>query len=95
MTIKQYACIQCGVPYEAYTPDDHFTYAMRKQCTVCNALKLGQYVEQNYECDNCNTKNTLFWHVKQEHSEEQKIKAKRQREIDFWNSLGRKKDSIL
>lgn len=72
---KKYSCKQCGDPFDAYQPDDKFTFAMARACFVCDVLGLGQQVERNYECDSCDAKNTIYWHTPTVHSDIEKIKA--------------------
>jgi len=76
---KRYSCKQCGDPFDAYPPDDYYTYAMIKKCFVCDALGLGKHVERNYECNGCDTKNTVYWYYDHEHTRIEIINAQSKR----------------
>lgn len=90
MEPEKFPCKQCGTPFDAYAPDHLYTFAMRKQCSVCLTLNLNQFIEQQYSCDNCPEMTTMYWHTPQLHTPEQKELAKKKRDRDFWDSLGKK-----
>jgi len=66
MVVKKYACNNCGLPYEAYPPDDVFTMAKTTKCWICSANYL-TIVTRSIECGNCDHRNTIYWHKPIEH----------------------------
>lgn len=55
--IKKYGCIKCGKAFEFHPPDDLHITASRKEgeCEARGAVKT------EYICENCGTKNTIYW----------------------------------
>jgi hypothetical protein len=67
---RQYACRQCGVPYDALPPDDIYTVARSGLCRYC---VFGHNISRRlvYECQNCNHRNVLFWHFSGGHDQDE------------------------
>ena len=64
---RRFACTQCGMPYEAYPPDDVHTRASTDHCLECPD-DFPNETPVNYECDNCHKRNEIFWHDPREHT---------------------------
>ena len=52
---RKYACRNCGQSFDAAPPDDVHKFAMVNRPMVGNPILV------NYECENCNKKNPLYW----------------------------------
>ena len=52
---RNFSCVNCGTPYEAYPPNDENNIAKQTPCDR------GDSIEIKYECDNCNHINSIYW----------------------------------
>jgi hypothetical protein len=60
MSVENFACQNCGEPYQAYPPDSTFKKALLKPCEN-NEGDPNHNRKQFYECKNCDHKNELYW----------------------------------
>ncbi|MFQ5941690.1 MAG: helix-turn-helix domain-containing protein [Nitrososphaerales archaeon] len=58
---RAYACVNCGLPYQVYPPDDQHTVASDK------ISEYGDSRNVRHECSNCYYTNELHWHLEQLH----------------------------
>lgn len=65
---RNFSCVNCGNPYEAYPPNDENNIATQTPCNRNDSIEI------KYECDNCNHINAIHWDKK--HSSGKVIKTK-------------------
>ncbi len=60
MSVKTFACQNCGQPYQAYPPDSKYQNAYLRPCQD-NQGDPNHNQKQFYECEKCNFRNELYW----------------------------------
>ena len=58
--VKRLSCVNCGIPFEVYPPDDNHPYASLEKPNEAS----GSIIEMNYDCENqsCMHPTTLYWY---------------------------------
>ena len=55
-----FSCRYCGHSYDVYPPDSSFEAAYISPC-IEQSSEPNHNLKTFYECDNCDTKNELYW----------------------------------
>jgi len=57
-SLRKFACVNCGTPYEAYPPNDLYNIALPNGCEEGDSIRI------KYDCENCHQPNSIYWDKK-------------------------------